>query len=449
MAAVSTAPETRYAKGNDGLHLAYQVVGEGDVDVVFASEWWFHLDAQWEDPLISRFLRRLASFSRLVLFDTRGFGLSDPLPSGEAATLEQTVGDILTVLDAASVERAAVLAAGDGAPAGILLAATHPERVRALAVLNGFARYSAAPDYPDGIPDHVQELMLASLDHRWGTADPVSIVAPSLADNAHFADFFARAIRQSVSRAAALTLTRHNFEMDVRDVLGAVGVPTAVYHRAGDLYAPPALGRYLADRIPGARYVELDGADHLWWAGDTRQLLDDVEEFFTGAPPAVDVDRVLATVLFTDIVDSTAIAAAAGDRRWRELLDSHDDLVRRQLSRFGGREIKTTGDGFLALFDAPSRAVRCAEAVVAGVRPLGLEVRAGVHAGEVELRGEDVGGVGVHLGQRVAALAGPGEVLVSSTVKDLVVGSDIAFDDRGKHALKGIPGEWRLFAVVG
>jgi len=446
---MNTAPETRFVKGDDGVHLAYQVVGEGPVDVVFASEWWCHLDAQWEHPLISRFLRRLASFSRLVLFDTRGFGLSDPLPSGEAATLEQTVGDILTVMDAAAVERAAILAAGDGAPAAILLAATHPQRVRALAILNGFARYSAAPDYPDGIPESAQELVLASIEYLWGTAGAIPLVAPSLVDSEQFADFFARATRQSVSRAAAATLTRNNFEMDVRDVLGAVGVPTVVYHRVGDMYAPPALGRYLADRIPGARYVELDGADHLWWAGDTRQLLDDIEEFFTGSPPAGDVDRVLATVLFTDIVDSTATAAAAGDRRWRELLDSHDDLVRRQLSRFGGREIKTTGDGFLALFDAPSRAVRCAEAVVAGVRPLGLDVRAGVHAGEVELRGEDVGGVGVHLSQRVSAIAGPGEVLVSSTVKDLVVGSDLAFVDRGVHALKGIPGEWRLFAVAG
>jgi len=220
-----------------------------------------------------------------------------------------------------------------------------------------------------------------------------------------------------------------------------------VYHRSGDSYIHAALGRYLADRIPGARYVELEGDDHLWWAGDTDQLLDSVEEFFTGAPPAHAADRMLATVLFTDIVDSTATAAALGDRRWRDVLDSHDDLVRRQLSRFAGREVKTTGDGFLALFDAPSQAVRCAEAVVAGARPLGLAVRAGVHAGEVERRGEDVGGVGVHLGQRVAALAGPDEVLVSSTVKDLVVGSDIAFVDRGNHTLKGIPGEWRLFAV--
>ena len=448
MSPVSDSPETRYVKTPDGVHIAYQVVGDGPIDVVFASEWWFHLDAQWEDPLVSRFLRRLASFSRLVLFDTRGFGLSDPLPSGEVPTLEQTMADILTVMDAAGIERAGVLAAGDGTPVSVLLAATHPERVSALAVLNGFARQSAADDYPDGIPQVTQDVLLTSIDERWGTSDAVPFVAPSLIDDSAFREFFARSLRQSASRAAAYALTRYNFEMDVRDVLPAVAVPTVVYHRAADIFVSPALGRYVAEHVPGARYVELDGADHLWWLGDTKQLLDGIEELFTGAPPAGETRRVLATVLFTDIVDSTAMAAAMGDRQWRNVLDSHDQLVRRQLSRFGGREVKTTGDGFLALFDAPSQAVRCAAAVVAGVRPLGLAVRAGVHAGEVELRGEDVGGVGVHLGQRVAALAGPDEVLVSSTVKDLVVGSDIAFDDRGVHSLKGIPGEWRLFAVA-
>jgi len=444
---MSDVPETRYVKRPDGVHIAYQVVGDGPVDVVFASEWWFHLDAQWEDPLVSRFLRRLASFSRLVLFDTRGFGLSDPTPSQDVPTLEETVGYILAVMDAASVERAAFLAAGDGTPASVLMAATHPDRVAALAILNGFARYSAADDYPDGISSEAAELILASIDDAWGTALGVPFVAPSLAADATFLEFFARAFRQSVSRAGALALTRHNFEMDVRDVLPAVGVPTVVYHRADDVYVPAALGRYLAEHIPDARYVELEGADHLWWAGETEPFVTDLEEFFTGAPATGDSARVLATVLFTDIVDSTGTASAVGDRRWREVLDSHDQLVRRQLSRFGGREIKTTGDGFLALFDAPSQAVRCAQAVVAGVRPLGLSVRAGVHVGEVELRGDDVGGVGVHLGQRVAALAGADEVLVSSTVKDLVVGADIAFRDRGTHSLKGLPGEWHVFAV--
>ena len=447
MSGMNDAPETRYVKAPDGVHIAYQVVGDGPVDVVFASEWWFHLDAQWEDPLVSRFLRRLASFSRLVLFDTRGFGLSDPMPSQEAPTLEETMADILAVMDAASVERAAFLAAGDGAPVSILMAATHPQRVAALAILNGFARYSTADGYPDGIPPEAQDVMLTAMDDGWGTAIAVPLVAPSLADNDGFLEFFARALRQSVSRPGALALTRRNFQMDVREVLPAVGVPTTVYHRADDVYVRAALGRYLADRIPDARFVELEGADHLWWAGDTEPLLADVEEFFTGAPPAGETTRVLATLLFTDIVDSTGTAAAVGDRRWREVLDSHDQIVRRQLSRFGGREVKTTGDGFLALFDAPSQAVRCAQAVVAGVRPLGLSVRAGVHAGEVELRGADVGGVGVHLGQRVAALAEADEVLVSSTVKDLVVGADIAFRDRGTHTLRGIPGEWRLYAV--
>ena len=432
----------------DGVHLAYQVVGDGPIDVVFASEWWFHIDAQWEDPLVSRFLRRLASFSRLVVFDTRGFGLSDPLPSGEVPTLEQTMADILTVMDAAGVDRAGVLAAGAGTPVSVLLAATHPERVSALAVLNGFARQSAADGYPEGIPQVTQEVLLAAIEERWGDAGAVPFVAPSLATDTAFREFFARSLRQSASPAAAYALTRYNFEMDVRDVLPAVNVPTVVYHRADDIYVSAALGRYVAEHIPGARYVELDGADHLWWVGETESLLDGIEEFFTGAPPEAETQRVLATLLFTDIVDSTGTAAAIGDRRWRDVLDSHDQLVRRQLSRFGGREVKTTGDGFLALFDAPSQAVRCAAAVTAGVRPLGLSVRAGVHTGEVELRGEDVGGVGVHLGQRVADLAGPDEVLVSSTVKDLVVGSDIAFDDRGVHSLKGMPGEWRLFAVV-
>jgi class 3 adenylate cyclase len=448
MGAGLNLPETRYVRNGD-VHIAYQIVGDGPIDLVFASEWWFHLDAQWEDPHLSRFLRRLSSFSRLVLFDRRGFGLSDPLPSSRAPTLEETMTDMVTVMDAAHVDRASVLAAGDGTPVSVLTAATHPDRVNALAILNGFARQAFAPDYPQGMSQRTQDAIFREIRERWGVVHPVPFIAPSISDDRDFQEFFARAARQSISRGAALSLTTLNFQMDVRDVLPTLSVPTIVFHREGDRYITAGHGRYLADRIPNSRYVELAGEDHLWWAGETERLLSEVEEFFTGAPTTGEANRVLATVLFTDIVDSTATASAVGDRRWGEILDSHDHYVRRQLDRYGGREIQTTGDGFLALFDAPGRAVRCAEAIVAGGRSLGLGLRAGLHTGEVERRGDDVGGIGVHIGQRVSASAGGGQVLVSSTVKDLVVGSGLGFSDQGLHDLKGVPDRWRLFLLEG
>jgi class 3 adenylate cyclase len=445
---VLDAPETRFVMTDDGLQVAYQVVGEGPVDLLFASEWWFHLDAQWEDPLVSRFLRRLAAFSRLILFDRRGFGLSDPMPSGDTPTLDALASDLIAVLDAASVERAFVLATGDGAPVSLLMAAGHPRRVAALAIVNGFARLSVAPDYRHGLSDRAQQAIFRQIEERWGFPHPVRFIAPSLADDRDFQQFFARAARQSTTRAGAMNLTSLDFEMDVRPVLSSVRVPTLVVHRSGDRYIPPAHGQYLAEHLPNARYVEVAGEDHLWWLGDIASVIDEIEEFVTGSPATTkDEDRVLATVVFTDIVGSTVAAAELGDQRWRELLDAHDQIVRRQLARYQGREIKTLGDGFLAVFDSPTRAVRCAQAIAAAVRPLGISVRAGVHTGEVELRGDDVGGIGVHIGQRVASHAQADQVVVSSTVTDLVVGSSIRFSQLGEHDLRGVPGTWHLYSV--
>jgi class 3 adenylate cyclase len=446
MGADRDLPETLYVRNGD-VHVAYQILGDGPIDLVFASEWWFHLDVQWEDPHLSRFLRRLSSFSRLVLFDRRGFGLSDSLPSSRAPTLEETMADMVTVMDAAHIDQACVLAVGDGAPVSVLLAATHPDRVNALAILNGFARLSFAPDYPQGMSKRAQDAVFREIRERWGVPHPVPFIAPSITAGRDFQEFFARAARQSISRGAAISLTTLNFQMDVRNILPSVSVPTLVFHREGDRYVVAANGRYLADHIPSARYVELAGEDHLWWLGETEPFLKEVEQFFTGELTAAEANRVLATVLFTDIVESTPTAAKIGDRRWLEILDSHNHYVRRQLDRYGGREIQTTGDGFVALFEAPGRAVRCAEAIVAGGPSLGLALRAGLHTGEVERRGDDVGGIGVHIGQRVSAAAGGGEVFVSSTVKDLVVGSGIEFSDRGLHDLKGVPGQWHLFKV--
>ena len=434
-------PETHYARSGD-VHIAYQVVGDGPLDLVLVPGFISHVEGWWEEPLCARFVERLASFSRLILFDKRGTGLSDR--EFGVPTLEQRMDDVRAVQAAAGSERAAVLGISEGGPMSVLFAATYPERTAALVLYGTFAEFRSWVPTREAL-----EGILGYMDRDWGTGRSLPHFAPSLAAEPRFRRWWARHERGGASPGAAMALMRMNSEIDVRHVLPAIRVPTLILHRTGDVTVDVEAGRYQAAHIHGARYVELPGTDHLPFVGDSEAILAEIEEFLTGVRPVAEPDRVLATVLFTDIVDSTRRAAALGDRRWRELLEAHHSATRRELGRHRGREVKSLGDGFLAAFDGPARAVRCAEAIAVAMRPLGLEVRAGLHTGECEVMGEDLGGLAVHIAARVAAQAGPGEVLVSSTVKDLVAGSGLQFEDRGTRALKGIPDEWRLFALTG
>jgi pimeloyl-ACP methyl ester carboxylesterase len=433
-------PETRYARSGD-VYIAYQVVGDGPIDLVVVPGFISHVEEWREEPLCARFFERLASFSRLILFDKRGTGLSDRV--AEMPTLEQRMDDVRAVLAAAGSERAAVLGMSEGGAMSALFAATYPDRTAALVLYGTFAEFRS------WVPtaEHLEHFLHA-IAETWGTGQSLPYFVPSLADDQRFRSWWARYERRGASPGAAMDLMRMNSEIDVRHVLPTIRVPTLVLHRTGDVTVDVEAGRYQAAHIPGAKYVELAGIDHLPFAGDSEAVLQEIQEFLTGARPVPELDRVLATVLFTDIVGSTELAARLGDRRWRDLLDAHHAAVRGELRRYRGREVKTAGDGFLATFDGPARAIRCADAIRAAVHTLGIEIRAGLHTGEIELMGDDVGGIAVHLGARVAAEAGSGEVLVSSTVRDLVAGSGIEFDDRGTHVLKGVPGEWRLFAAT-
>jgi class 3 adenylate cyclase len=439
-------PETRYAKSGD-LHIAYQVVGEGP-PLVVSDQWFGNVDAQWDFPPMERFLRSLASFSRLVLFDKRGTGLSDPVPMRAAPTLEEWMDDLRAVLDDAGVERTALLCGVGATYMGVLFAATYPERTTALVVVNGYARMARTPDYPWGrsqkeLGDYVERVQRA-----WGNGATLDFLAPSMAEDDEIRRTYGRYERAWASPGAYAAFTSVREGNDVRQVLPSIRVPTLVIHRTDARFAPRDGGRYIADRIAGARFVEVPGIDTYIWAGDIEPILGEVEEFVTGSRRPLEADRVLATVLFTDIVGSTERAAELGDVAWKDLLAEHDELVRGEVRRFRGREIDTAGDGVLATFDGPARAIRCAESVRDGARGLGLDIRAGLHTGEVEMAGEKVRGIAVHIGARVSALAGPGEVLISNTVRDLVAGSGIQFEDRGPHALKGVSDEWRIFAVI-
>ncbi len=441
-------PETRYARSGD-YSIAYQVVGEGDLDLVYVPGLASHVEVFWEEPAYSRFLHRLASFSRLILMDRLGTGLSDRLPPNQAATFEQRMDDIRAVMDAVGSDRAALLGWSEGAALCATFAATYPQRSTALVMYGGMPRLVRADDYPWGLPPDFIEEWIANVPFAWGQDEElIRLWAPSVADLAEPRRWFARFGRLAASPGAASALFTMVRDLDIREVLPAIRVPTLLVHRTDDTLMRVEHSRYMAERIPDAKLVELPGVDHLWWFGDQDAIVDEVEEFLTGARSAPETDRVLATVMFTDIVASTERAAELGDRRWRELLATHEAVVRRELERHRGREVKMMGDGFLATFDGPARAIGCARAIADGVRPLGIEVRAGLHTGECEVMNGDVGGIAVHTGARVSAEAGPGEVLVSSTVKDLVAGSGIEFEDRGTHELKGVPGEWRLYAVT-
>ena len=438
-------PATRYAKTSDGVHIAYQTLGDGPRDFVVVDGFVGHIEVAWESPREARFRRQLASFTRLILFDKRGVGLSDRVPY--AATLEQRMDDLVAVLDEVGSERAVLMGISEGAPAAILFAATYPERVEALVLHGGMARSTWAPDYPFATPaeDLIEAVPLVEPDLFNGT--DIEIWAPSLADNKEAIEWLGRFRRSSTTPGALAQLFTMFLEIDVRAVLATITVPVLVLHRRGDRVVNRRAGEYLAERIPGARYVELAGQDHLPWEGDADAVIAELEEFVTGTRPVAEPDRVLATVLFTDIVGSTDRASEVGDKAWRETLDRHDAVVRDIVVRHRGRTVKSTGDGVLVTFDGPGRAIHCAVALTEAVRALGIDIRAGLHTGEIEVRDDDVGGIAVHIAARVQAAAGAGEVLVSRTVRDLVVGSGIAFEDRGSHALKGIPDEWQLFAV--
>ena len=437
-------PQTRYAKSGD-VHIAYQVWGEGPVDLVFFPGFVSHVEYAWEEPSVARFLNRLGSFARVIAFDKRGTGLSDRV---DISGLERRMDDVHAVMDAAGIERATLFGISEGGALAAVFAATHPERTSNLVFYGSFARLLDADDYPFGLSTERLNAFADHLEAHWGSGVSLGAWAPSAADDARLRHWWAEFQRLAASPGAAVAFIRTYAEVDARDVLPTISVPTLVIHRTDDRMVTVPHGRYLAEHIPGARLLELPGADHLVFVGDQDVILDAVEEFVTGTRAVIKPDRVLATVLFTDIVSSTARAAELGDRRWHDLLEAWQTQVRKLLERYRGREVNTTGDGFLATFDGPERAIHCATAIARESTPIGIEVRAGLHTGLCETLGDDVGGIAVHIAARVVAEAEPGEVLVSSTVKDLVAGSGITFADRGLHALKGVPDEWRLFGLT-
>jgi class 3 adenylate cyclase len=441
------APETRYARSG-AITIAYQVLGEGPIDLVYVPGFLSHLEWNWEHPPYARFLRRLASFSRLILFDKRGTGMSDPVVG--VPTLEERMDDLRAVMDAAGSDRAVLLGVFEGGPIALAYAAAHPDRVSSLALYASLSKFTQDAEYPWGWSPAAIRLYLSASEESWGSGEGAEELAPSLAADQTYRAWFARLVRQSASPGMAAALLKMNAAIDVRPLLAHIRVPALVLWRAGDRLVEAGHSIYLAEHLHGARAVELPGDDHWPWAGAADAVLSEIQEHVTGTRGVHEPERVLTTVLFTDIVSSTEHARALGDRSWRELLEDHRTVVRKELARFRGREIVTAGDGFFVTFDSPTRAIRCAAATVQAVRALGLELRAGIHTGECQVSGDDLSGIHVHVGARVAGEAGPGEILVSRTVRDLVEGSDIRFEDRGSAVLKGIDGERQLFlAVVG
>jgi pimeloyl-ACP methyl ester carboxylesterase len=430
------------------VNIAYQVVGDGPFDLVWAPPWISHVEEAWEEPTLARFLRRLASFSRLIVFDKRGTGMSDRVPEDRLPSLEERMDDMRAVMDAAGSERAAVFGASEGGNLAVLFAATYPERTIALVTFGIFAKRVWSADYPWAPTPEKRAAWLDLIENDWGGTMDIADLVPSAAGDDAFTRRLARWFRRGASPGAAVALARMNTQIDTRAALPVIARPTLVIQRSGDRETAAEEARWIAAQIPDARFVELPGEDHLPWVGDQDGVLEEIEEFLTGIRPPRDVDRVLATLLFTDIVGSTERAAAAGDRAWRDLVEAHHGLVRGELDRWRGREIDIAGDGFFAAFDGPGRAIRCARAATGAVRELGIEIRSGVHTGEVEQAGSGLRGIAVHIGARVAAAADPGETVVTSTVRDLVAGSGIEFADRGATTLKGVPGEWRLYSVT-
>ena len=436
-------PETKYAKSGD-VHVAYQVFGEGELDVVLVPGYITHIELVWENDAFVRGLEALGSFARVINFDRRGSGLSDPVT--EAPTLEERMDDVRAVMDAAGSEKAALIGISEGVPMSILFAASYPERVQALVCMGGMARSTPAPDYPYGEdPEALAESGREFLLPYWGQGASVEVAAPSQWNNEEAHRFFAKMERATASPGMLLQLAQMFVEIDIRDVVPTVHTPTLILHRRNDMLVNVRHGRWLAEHMPNARLVEIPGKDHSFWYETPELALAEVQEFLTGTTYAPEPERMLATVLFTDIVDSTRTAAEMGDARWRSVLEDHQKVVRSSLDRFDGREVKSTGDGFLATFDGPARGVRCAQQIL---QASDVPVRAGLHTGECEVMGEDIGGIAVHIAARVSALAGPSEVLVSRTVKDLVVGSGLEFSERGTHELKGVPDSWDLYSAA-
>ena len=442
-------PQVRYTSVGDA-NVAYMVLGDGPFDLLYSWGLGGHIDLIWDQPAAQRLFPRLASFSRLIMFDRRGTGASDPVPTGGLPTWEDWTEDIRAVLEAAGSKRAALFASIDCGATAILFTAMHPDRVSALVLHNTTARYMAADDYPIGASPEAISAMRELVETQWGTEDFASLVSPDAANDPELLRLGARQLRACATpRAAAAQFDYIARNLDVREALPLVQVPTLVL-QSENAFMPIAHGRYLAEHISGATLVELPGQGVGQSTIEEMDVVaDEVALFLTGEPQEVEIDRILTTVMFTDIAGSTERAAQMGDRAWRLTLDAHDSAVREQLRRFRGREVNTTGDGFVASFDGPGRAIRCARATIEATAHLGIEVRAGLHTGECEVRGDDLGGLAVHIAARVGALAAPGEVFISGTVKDLVVGSGIEFEDRGEHLLKGVPGTWKLYAVRG
>jgi class 3 adenylate cyclase len=446
---MAQVPRIRYAKCGD-IDIAYQVLGDGPIDLLMLPGPFVPIDSIDAEPSMYRFHRRLASFSRVIRFDYRGIGLSSRVPSMDMIGPTFWAQDAIAVMDKVGCKQATIFAPSYNGMSGLLLAADYPERVRSLVIANGAARTLWAPDYPVGtgarLADPFMRVAMEPDAVEQGF-DVLKIIAPTVAGDDAFRLWWDLAGNRAGSPSMARAVTKVVTEADVRDALGRISAPTLILHRVDSIFVPVGHGRYLAEHIAKSRLVELPGADSLYWVGDTALMLDEIEEFITGVRGSFDAERVVATIVFTDIVGSTERAALLGDDRWRDLLDNHDTIVRHELQRFGGREVNTAGDGFVATFVSPSAAIACADEIVDAVRVLGIEVRVGMHAGEVEVRGADVAGMAVHIGARVAALAGPSEVLVSSTLRDIVTGSRRAFAERGEHELKGVPGQWRLYAL--
>jgi pimeloyl-ACP methyl ester carboxylesterase len=441
-------PQTQFAQSGD-VNIAYQVVGEGPIDLVFVMGWVSNIDEFWTEPSFAHFLERLAKFSRLILFDKRGTGLSDRVDEKNLPTLEQRMDDVRAVMDACGSKRAALLGISEGGPMCALFAATYPERTAALVTFGSFARPIASSDYPWGRSVEEHRRFLEDIRTGWGQR-PVGLEArvPSRVNDERYRQWWTRYLVRSATPKAVVALVEMNAQIDVRAALPAISAPSLVMHITGDRALRVEGSRYMAQHIRNARLIEYPGDDHLPWTSNAEPVLSDIEEFLTGTKHLEEPDRVLATVMFADIVDSTKRAAAIGDRAWTQELQQFYGLARRQLERFRGREIDTAGDGYFATFDGPARAVRCAQTLTKEVAQLGLAIRAGLHTGEVEILGDKVGGIAVHIGARVAGHAGPGEVVVSNTVKDLVAGSGLQFEDRGVQPLKGVPGDWRLYLAA-